>query len=109
MFWGCKLTSEKEFFLKNNKKSRTLHLTAASLGPATSTVGKTFLQIEVDQSDKLVIAVLDHETNSQKTLDLRFEANQNITFSVSGQGEVSITGFYERKGDLSDDDLLLEK
>jgi hypothetical protein len=116
MFWGCEVTSGKQYNLQEGNilegqaadgESKMLHISNASLNTSKKTPSGGKFKVFCQTGDKkFLIANLQEGQSENFSLDLYFKQEEEATFSVSGKGEavVHLTGYWETSPDLMDDE-----
>ena len=111
MFYGTKISEAKP--LKSTKlfesgEYATYHLSAAILESPQASKGNVRLVAKASKDDEITLAVLSKEDHTAK-LDLYINCTQQIQLFVkdgSGKTELSLSGYFEPKGDEMDDDMF---
>ncbi|KAI3988976.1 hypothetical protein MKX01_016547 [Papaver californicum] len=103
-FWGVEIKPAKPFTLHQGK----IQITQATLGTAGVLTKRSVVQCNVgDKSPVLLCALLPDKIESCG-LNLQFDEEDEVTFSVLGPRSVHLTGFYlgsgSGKGERDDDD-----
>jgi len=110
MFYGTKISEAKP--LKTTKlfesgEYATYHLSAAILDSPVEK-NKVKLVAKMGKDEEVTLAVLSREEMTAR-LDLYINCTQQIQLLAkggSGKSEISLSGYYEPKGDDMDDDMF---
>ncbi|KAJ8552765.1 hypothetical protein K7X08_020158 [Anisodus acutangulus] len=92
-FWGVELKPGKSFTHNFEKERGRLHLSQATLGTG-STKKKTIVQCEVGDKEPIYVCSLLPEKLETCPLNLEFEEEEDVTFSVIGSHNVHLSGFF---------------
>ncbi|ORY02596.1 FKBP-like protein [Basidiobolus meristosporus CBS 931.73] len=88
--WGLKLLPNKCY---TQTIETTFRLTMAALGECLSSQARTCLKVTVDEK-KLILCSLRPGQLEQQLLDLVFTEGENVSFSVTGNSSVYLSGNY---------------
>ncbi|KAI3956298.1 hypothetical protein MKX01_004922 [Papaver californicum] len=103
-FWGVEIKPGKPFILDSHRGK--IQITQATLGTPGTLAKRSVVQCNVgDKSPVLLCALLPDKIESLP-LNLQFDEEDDVTFSVLGPRSVHLTGFYcgSGSGDRDDDD-----
>ncbi|KAK4363428.1 hypothetical protein RND71_018669 [Anisodus tanguticus] len=92
-FWGVELKPGKSFSHNFEKERGRLHLSQATLGTG-STKKKSIVQCEVGDKEPIYVCSLLPEKLETCPLNLEFEEDEDVTFSVIGSHNVHLSGFF---------------
>jgi len=93
MLWGAIVSEQKVYALPAESEYDLLHISNAALS-RSSEPGKTYLMITKGK-ETYTLAVLQKDKNETASFDIYVRASQNIKLSVSGKGEIHVTGYFE--------------
>ncbi|KAI4340201.1 hypothetical protein MLD38_025063 [Melastoma candidum] len=103
-FWGVEVKPKKKVdpFASPSASGR-LRITQAILGPGSS-AEKAILQCFTDPERSIYLCVLTPDKTDSCSLDLEFDEDDNVTFSVIGSRSIHLSGYFltddgERDGD----------
>ncbi|KAG6418150.1 hypothetical protein SASPL_120349 [Salvia splendens] len=99
-FWGIEVKPGEPYILSDEERGR-LHVTQATLGSGASTK-KSILQCEVGDKKPIYLCSLLPDRLETCPLNLEFEEDEKVTFSIIGPQSVHLCGFFY--GDESDDE-----
>ncbi|XP_042036099.1 peptidyl-prolyl cis-trans isomerase FKBP53-like [Salvia splendens] len=99
-FWGIEVKPGTPYTLSDEERGR-LHVTQATLGSGESTK-KSILQCEVGDKDPIYLCSLLPDKLETCPLNLEFEEDKKVTFSIVGPQSVHLSGFFY--GDESEDE-----
>ena len=112
MFWGCIVKKDQPYKVQHaleNGEFPVLHLSNAALSQPAKGDEKTQVRISMKPEKKdekavkdLIIAILSPKQEVQ-SLDLYLNISQNITISVTGKGEVHLSGYFESNQSIEED------
>jgi len=109
MLWGSIVAEGKAYALPKDSEYELLHISNAALSK-TSEAGKTHLMISKGK-ETYTIGVLQKDKVESVVMDIYVRASQEITLTVSGKGEVHVTGYFEPTGmdvESEDEDAFME-
>lgn len=107
MFWGCAISEKKPYAAPKGSNVQIAHITNVALSK-TSDVGKTYL-IVTKGKESFTLACLQKDKVESHSLDLYLTLDQNLTLTVSGKGEMHVTGYLEIGSDVdSDEEAFIE-
>jgi len=93
-FWAIELQPGKEF---TTSPDFDLHVTQAVLPAAAKDKERTVVSVKIDEEDAekkpIAIAALRIDHAESQNIDLVFDANETVTFSVSGKNPVHLSGY----------------
>ncbi|KAL6542413.1 hypothetical protein OROMI_024015 [Orobanche minor] len=98
-FWGIKVKPGKPYILSNDERGRRLRVTQATLGSGTSS-RKVILRCKVGDKKPVYLCSLFPCRLQTCALNLEFEEDKEVCFSIIGSRSVHLTGFF--CGDKSD-------
>lgn len=109
-FWGIQLTPKKPLTLEL-QGGETLNVTMASLcAEVADKKGRSVVMVHTGEIEqKFAVCVLNAGSTESFSLDLHFEGEEKITFTLIGKNEVHLTGnfsFDEEEDDDEGDDLM---
>ncbi len=93
MFWGCVVTEGKPYELPADSEYELLHVSNAALSKS-SEAGKTYFHVTKDK-ETYTLGCLQKDKVETVFLDIFLRASQGAKFTVSGKGEVHLTGYFE--------------
>ncbi|XP_042067100.1 peptidyl-prolyl cis-trans isomerase FKBP53-like [Salvia splendens] len=99
-FKGIEVKPGEPYILSDEERGR-LHVTQATLGSGASTK-KSILQCEVGDKKPIYLCSLLPDRLETCPLNLEFEEDEKVTFSIIGPQSVHLCGFFY--GDESDDE-----
>ena len=105
MFWGCVVTESKPFVLPEDSEHELLHISNAALSKS-SEPGKTYLLLHKGD-EAFTIGSLQKDKVDMLVFDIYVRTSQKVKFTVSGKGEVHITGYFEPTEERDIDDEIL--
>eukprot|EP00826_Nyctotherus_ovalis_P004500 TRINITY_DN10984_c0_g1_i3.p1 TRINITY_DN10984_c0_g1~~TRINITY_DN10984_c0_g1_i3.p1 ORF type:complete len:229 (+),score=102.26 TRINITY_DN10984_c0_g1_i3:192-878(+) len=108
MFWGCIISEGKPYAFSKTSGFDVAHISNVSLSK-DSGVGKTYLLL-TREKETFTLACLQKDKVESHSLDLYLKSAQGVTLSVSGKGEMHVSGYLE-PGDYSeseDEEAFLE-
>lgn len=91
-FWGVEVVPGKPYPYQSDDVHGKLHVTQATLGNGSSTK-KSVVQCLVGEKSPVFLCSLLPEKLETCSLNLEFDANDVVTFSVIGSRSVHLTGF----------------
>lgn len=100
-FWGVEVTPEKPYIHLYSADEGTLHVSQATLGAGTSTK-KSILQCSVGSKRPIYLCSLLPDKLETCALNLEFEEDEEVRFSVIGQHSIYLSGYFV--GDCGDED-----
>ncbi len=107
MFWGCIVKPGKPHKLQESLDDVVL---VSNVSLNASTGGKTSLFVKVGDGESLLITSLEPGKHEHAQVHLYFRITDGVTFSVQGNGEVHICGYFDlEEGGLDDDEDLDEE
>ena len=107
MLWGCVVSEGKPYALSKDSQYELLHISNAALS-RSSEPGKCYLLITKGK-ETFTLAVLQKDKVESFGLDIYVRASQGITLTVSGKGEVNVTGYFEPGEEVDqEEDAFLE-
>ncbi|KAL3341957.1 hypothetical protein AABB24_026130 [Solanum stoloniferum] len=92
-FWGVELKSGKPFTHNFEKERGRLHISQATLGTGSSNK-KSIVQCKVGDKEPIYVCSLLPEKLETCPLNLEFEEDEDVTFSVIGSHNVHLSGFF---------------
>ncbi|KAL3373557.1 hypothetical protein AABB24_005505 [Solanum stoloniferum] len=92
-FWGVELKSGKPFTHNFEKERGRLHISQATLGSGSSNK-KSIVQCKVGDKEPIYVCSLLPEKLETCPLNLEFEEDEDVTFSVIGSHNVHLSGFF---------------
>jgi len=98
MFWGCVVSEKKPYTVVKDSDLQVVHLSNIALSKSSGT-GKTYLLI-TRQKETFTLACLQKDKVECHSLDLYLRLDQGITLSVSGEGEIHVTGYLDMDVDM---------
>lgn len=116
MLHGVKLTDSKplkssRLFEQASGEFAAFHLSAAILDTCSDSKAKVRVVVKLDEKyngQEVTLAVLSRDSDSS-SLDLYLNCTQQVSLSLQGAPkgtEVSLSGYFEPKGDDMDDDMF---
>lgn len=100
MFWGCSVKANKPHVVPAGL-SDVLKVSNIAITPKSNGRSSVYLQV-ADQS-KILLSNLEVGKTDQVSVDLFVRVSDNVTFSLEGQGEVHVSGYFEPDSeDMSD-------
>ncbi|KAI3836166.1 hypothetical protein MKX03_028145 [Papaver bracteatum] len=103
-FWGVEIKPAKPFTLPQGK----IQITQATLGTPGVLTKRSVVQCNIGDKSPVLICALLPETSESLALNLQFDEEDEVTFSVLGPRSVHLTGLYfgsgSGKGGRDDDD-----
>lgn len=94
-FWAVELTPGKEY---TTTPEFDLHVTQAVLPASAQDKGRSVITVKVDEEGAdqraFAIASLKLESSDSQSLDLVFDSQESITFTVSGKNPVHLSGYH---------------
>ena len=100
MFWGCSVKANKPHVVPAGL-SDVLKVSNLAITPKSNGRSSVYLQV-ADQS-KILLSNLEVSKTDQVSVDLFVRVSDNVTFSLEGQGEVHVSGYFEPDSeDMSD-------
>ncbi|KAK9672753.1 hypothetical protein RND81_12G121900 [Saponaria officinalis] len=110
-FWGVEVKPGKPFTLKSDELGGSLILTQATLGTGSSSK-KSILQVNVGDKQPIYLCSLLPEKSECFTLNLEFNEEEDVMFSVVGPTSIHLSGYVQRSepddDDEEDDDCELD-
>ncbi|KAL8552592.1 hypothetical protein ACS0TY_001326 [Phlomoides rotata] len=104
-FWGVELKPGKPYIHRSDNEGGRLHVSQATLGTVSSTeTGKSIVQCNVGDKKSINLCSLFPERLENCALNLEFEEDDEVTFSIVGPNSVHLSGFFY--GDDEDQDNL---
>ncbi|CAA6656280.1 unnamed protein product [Spirodela intermedia] len=101
-FWGLEVKPGKPYTLVHDSSRGALRITQATLGNGTASK-RTVVQCSVgDQSPVLLCSLLPDKSESC-SLDLEFEEEDEVVFSVDGPRSVHLTGYFVNDDSFEED------
>ncbi|KAL6507245.1 hypothetical protein OROGR_023440 [Orobanche gracilis] len=92
-FWGIKVKPGKPYILSNDERGRRLRVTQATLGSGTSS-RKIILRCKVGDKKPVYLCSLFPRRLQTCALNLEFEEDREVCFSIIGSRSVHLTGFF---------------
>ncbi|KAJ8536708.1 hypothetical protein K7X08_035109 [Anisodus acutangulus] len=92
-FWGVELKPGKPYTHNFEQERGRLHLSQATLGTG-STNKKSIVQCKVGDKEPIYVCSLLPEKLETCPLNLEFEEDEDVTFSVIGSHNVHLSGFF---------------
>ncbi|XP_027161376.1 peptidyl-prolyl cis-trans isomerase FKBP53-like isoform X1 [Coffea eugenioides] len=102
-FWGIELKPGKPYVHHFGDDRGRLHLSQATLGSGKSSK-KTIVQCNVGDKKPIYLCSLLPEKLENCALNLEFEEDEEVTFSVIGPHSIHLSGFFF--GETEDDGVL---
>ncbi|KAH9608564.1 hypothetical protein KSS87_004102 [Heliosperma pusillum] len=93
-FWGVEVKPEEPFTLKSEDFDGHLMLTQATLGHGSSSK-KSILQVKVGDKNPIFICSLLPEKSESFLLNLEFDEEDDVTFSVLGPTSIHLSGIFQ--------------
>ncbi|XP_074291415.1 peptidyl-prolyl cis-trans isomerase FKBP53-like [Silene latifolia] len=93
-FWGVEVKPDEPFTLKSEDFGGTLMLTQATLGHGSSSE-KSILQVKVGDKNPIFICSLLPEKSESFSLNLEFDEEDDVTFSVLGPTSIHLSGMFQ--------------
>ncbi|KAH9617859.1 hypothetical protein KSS87_018551 [Heliosperma pusillum] len=93
-FWGVEVKPEVPFTLKSEDFDGHLMLTQATLGHGSSSK-KSILQVKVGDKNPIFICSLLPEKSESFLLNLEFDEEDDVTFSVLGPTSIHLSGIFQ--------------
>ncbi|KAL9225238.1 hypothetical protein vseg_001187 [Gypsophila vaccaria] len=112
-FWGVEVKPGKPFTLNSEELGGSLILTQATLGISSSSK-RSILQVNVGDKQPIFLCSLLPEKSECFTLNLEFNEEEDVKFSVVGPTSIHLSGYVQRhdddeeEGDDDDDDCELD-
>lgn len=101
MFWGIKVVPGEEHPLIPSDVLGTLHITQATLGTDPSKE-RSIVQCSVGDKEPIFLCSLSRGKVECCPLNLEFEGNESVAFSVIGPQSIYLSGYF--RADSKDDD-----
>jgi len=101
MLWGCIVSEGKPYALPADSEYELLHISNAALSKA-SEPGKAYLMITKGK-ETFTVAVLQKDKVETVLMDIYVRTSQNVKLTVSGKGEVHVTGYFEPTEEVDKD------
>ncbi|OVA07685.1 Peptidyl-prolyl cis-trans isomerase [Macleaya cordata] len=92
-FWGIEVKPGKPFTHNFDNQRGRLHISQATLSIGSSTQ-KSVVQCNVGDKSPVLLCALLPDKNESCPLDLEFEEEEEVIFSVIGPRSVHLTGYY---------------
>ncbi|KAK6936343.1 Nucleoplasmin-like domain [Dillenia turbinata] len=103
-FWGVEVKPGKPYSHSFEDAPGRIHLTQATLGSGSSTK-KSTVQCQVGDKDPIYLCTLLPDRTESCPLNLEFEEDEIVTFSIIGQQSIHLSGIYLGAGhDAEGDD-----
>ncbi|XP_043715713.1 peptidyl-prolyl cis-trans isomerase FKBP53 isoform X2 [Telopea speciosissima] len=96
-FWGVEVKPGKPYTHRLDDERGRLHISHATLGIGKLTK-KTLVQCNVGDNSPILICSLLPDKTESCSLDLEFEEDEDVVFSVIGPHSVHLSGFYLGNG-----------
>ncbi|KAJ4954806.1 hypothetical protein NE237_011589 [Protea cynaroides] len=96
-FWGVEVKPGKPYTHQSDDTRGRLHLSHATLGIGKATK-KTLVQCNVGNKTPILICSLLPDKTESCPLDLEFEEDDDVVFSVIGPQSVHLSGFFLENG-----------
>ncbi|KAK9665627.1 hypothetical protein RND81_14G124700 [Saponaria officinalis] len=104
-FWGVEVKPGEPFTLKSEELGGLLMLTQATLGNGSSPK-KSVLQVKVGDKDPIFLCTLLPQKMECFLLNLEFDEEDDVTFSVVGPTSIHLSGIAEvAEEDENEDDI----
>ncbi|KAE9446372.1 hypothetical protein C3L33_21731, partial [Rhododendron williamsianum] len=100
-FWGVEVKPGKPFTHKFDRGRGRLHISQATLGLGSSTT-KSLVQCNVGNKSPVFLCALLPDKTESCHLDVEFEEDDEVIFSVIGPRSVHLTGYFLGSGRHSD-------
>ncbi|CAN4080813.1 unnamed protein product [Withania somnifera] len=97
-FWGVELKPGKSVTHSFNKEQGRLHISQATLSSG-STNKKCIVQCKVGEKEPIYLCSLLPEKLETCPLNIQFEEEEDVTFSVIGSHSVHLCGFFYRESE----------
>lgn len=102
-FWGVEVEPEKPYIHRPDNEGGRLHVSQATIGnESKSSAGRSRVQCKVGDKNPINLCSLVPQTFENCALNLEFEEDDEVTFSVLGPHSVHLSGFFY--GDDDDQD-----
>ncbi|XP_073118695.1 peptidyl-prolyl cis-trans isomerase FKBP53 [Henckelia pumila] len=105
-FWGIEIKPGKPYIHRYEDDNGRLHVSQATLGTG-STSKKSIVQCKVGDKNPIYLCTLLPERIETCALNLEFEEDGEVTFSVNGPHSVHLSGFFygedEDQDNIGDD------
>ncbi|XP_078447977.1 FK506 BINDING PROTEIN 53 [Wolffia australiana] len=92
-FWGVEVKPGKSFTLTHDSSRGALRITQATLGNGTASK-RTVVQCSVANEQPVLLCSLLPDKSESCSLDLEFEEEDEVVFSVVGPRSVHLTGYF---------------
>ncbi|KAL9237092.1 hypothetical protein vseg_011680 [Gypsophila vaccaria] len=102
-FWGVEMKPGEPFTLKSEELGGLLMLTQATLGMGSSTK-KSTLQVKVGDKEPIFLCTLLPQKLECFTLNLEFDEEDDVIFSVVGPSSIHLSGIVEVAEEEEDED-----
>ena len=102
MLWGCIVSKGKPYTFTKDSEYEFLHISNATLSKSNEQ-GKTYLLI-TKKKEIFILAVLQKDKVESYGLNIYVRSNEGITLTVSGQGEINVTGYFEPSAEFEEED-----
>ncbi|KAF9587329.1 hypothetical protein IFM89_001319 [Coptis chinensis] len=96
-FWGVEVKPGKPYSHRFDASRGRLHVSQATIG-ISSNPQKSIVQCNVGDKSPVLLCRLIPDRTECCTLDLEFEEDDEVVFSVLGSRSVHLTGYYLGKG-----------
>lgn len=95
-FWGIEVKAGKPYVHQFDSERGTLHISQATLGTYSSkmTTKRIIVQCNVGEKMPIYLCSLLPEKNETCPLNLEFEEDNEVTFSVIGPHSVHLSGYF---------------
>lgn len=101
-FWGIEVKPGKPYIFQSDDERGRLHLSQATLGFGSSNK-KSIVECKVGDKKPIYLCSLLPERLETCALNLEFEEDEEVTFSIIGPQSVHLSGFFY--GDNEDQDI----
>lgn len=96
MFWGRSLKQGEVLNISETRElGSVLHISHISLSPDSSSLKPTTTVTLDNQGTQLSFAVMQKDTNDFQDVNLTLLTNSDLSFTVTGPGEVNFLGYFE--------------
>ncbi|KAH7557489.1 hypothetical protein JRO89_XS11G0164300 [Xanthoceras sorbifolium] len=96
-FWGVEVKPEKPHPYHSDNVEGKLHVTQATLGLGSSTE-KSILQCSIGDRNPIFLCSLLPNKNESCSLNLEFDEDDLVAFSVIGPRSIHLSGYFEADG-----------
>ncbi|MCL7022456.1 hypothetical protein MKW94_004563, partial [Papaver nudicaule] len=105
-FWGVEIKPSKPFTLHRPTDTHQgkLQISQATLGVAGVLAKRSVVQCNIGNKSPVLLCALLPDKMESCSLNLQFDEEEEVTFSVLGPRSVHLTGFYMGTGKRDHDD-----